>query len=435
MSPPRTPSPTGGQRGQARRVRIEKLAPTGEGIARTAEGVGFIDRALPGELVETSTYEARKRFWRGSLRAVLEPSPERVFTPHASCAGCDWAHFEPAAARRAKRELFLETMERIGKLDSALFGESPVAESAPGYRLRVRLHVSGRGESVRIGYFAPGSHRVVPADACEALSTGTRALLPRIEDAIAGSGAQVSEIGMLEDIGGSHRLIRLTVPGAADEATELAHRLTDAFDGVRIQSSEGRVSLEHGERSLALEVGERSFSVSVDSFFQGNRDLVGRLAADVEARGRRIPPGDALDAFGGAGLFAGALLSAGQGVTTVELDGAAVMDARATRARCPDRARWAIEASAVGRFLAADGRRFDVVVADPPRAGLGVELAAELAKRARRLFLYASCDPATLARDLPAIRRQGFEIREARLYDLFAFTHRIEALVALERVG
>jgi 23S rRNA (uracil1939-C5)-methyltransferase len=433
VSPPPTPSPAAGQAGQSRRVRIEKLAPTGEGIARTAEGVGFVDRALPGELVETSIYEARKRFWRGSLRAVLEPSPERVDTPHASCAGCDWAHFEPAAARRAKRELFLETMERIGKLDSGLFGEALLAASAPGYRLRVRLHATGRDESVRVGYFAPGSHRVVPADACEALSAATRALLPRIEAAIAGSGTQVSEIGMLEDIGGSRRLIRLSVPTDAEKVADLAHRLDDLFDGVRIQSSEGPMLLERGVRSIDLEVGARSFAVSVDSFFQGNRELVGRLAADVEAWVRRVAPGEALDAFGGAGLFAGALLSTGHAVTTVELDGAAVADARATRARWPDRARWAIAASEVGRFLAADGRRFDVVVADPPRSGLGVELAAELGRRARRLFLYVSCDPATLARDLPAIRGQGLEICGAMLYDLFAFTHRIEALVALER--
>ena len=435
MSPPRTSPPAEGQHGQARRVRIEKLAPTGEGIARTTEGVGFIDRALPGELVETSIYEARKRFWRGSLRAVLEPSPERVDSPHAACAGCDWAHFEPGAARKAKRELFLETMERIGKLDAGPFGDSPVAASPPGYRLRVRLHASGRGENARIGYFAPGTHRVVAADACESLSVSLRALLPSIGTAIAESGAAVSEVGLLEDIGGAHRLIRLTMVGEAEDDAGLADALSDRFGGVRIQSGEGRILLETGERSLTLEVGARSFLVSVDTFFQANRELVGRLAADVEAWGRRVAPGEALDAFGGAGLFAGALLSASHDVTSVDLDGSAVTDARATRARWPDRARWAITPADMTRFLAADGRRFDVVVADPPRSGLGGELAAELARRARRLFLYVSCDPATLARDLPAIRGQGFEIRGSELYDLFAFTHRIEALVALERIA
>ena len=72
-------------------------------------------------------------------------------------------------------------------------------------------------------------------------------------------------------------------------------------------------------------------------------------------------------------------------------------------------------------------------MADPPRAGLGLKLAAELAARAGRRFIYVSCDPATLARDLPAILREGFSVTSARLYDLFAFTHRVEAMIVLDR--
>src|SRR5262249_39078092 len=67
-------------------VRIEKLAPTGEGIVRNDDGVGFVAGALPGELVATTQYEVKKRFWRGRLEAVLEASPDRVEGPHAGCA-------------------------------------------------------------------------------------------------------------------------------------------------------------------------------------------------------------------------------------------------------------------------------------------------------------------------------------------------------------
>ena len=76
---------------------------------------------------------------------------------------------------------------------------------------------------------------------------------------------------------------------------------------------------------------------------------------------------------------------------------------------------------------------FDVVVVDPPRAGLGLRLAEALPARVGRRLLYVSCDPATLARDLAALVARGLAIREALLYDLFAFTHRVEALVLLER--
>ena len=415
----------------ARQVRIEKLAPTGEGIARTSEAVGFVDGALPGELVATTLYEVRKRFWRGSLRAVIEPSPDRVDGPHAGCAGCDWAHFAPAAARAAKRELFLETMRRIGKLDPTDFGELAVAASEPGYRLRTRLHAAG-GEP---GYYAPGTHRVVSAAACEAIAPQMRALLPGTGEAIASTGAAVSEVATLEDLGGARRLIRATVSGDPARAARLGLVLSEMFQGVRVQSEDGRKMLERGARYLDLAVGGRTFDVSVDSFFQGNRFLVSELSADVAAAAGALEPAAALDAFGGVGLFAGALAAAGHRALSVEGDAEAVADARRTKQRWKDGDRWEVEAAPIARFLEEDDRRFACVVADPPRAGLGAQLARDLAQRAEALFLYVSCDPATLARDLPAILSEGFRIRHAKLYDLFAFTHRVEALVTLERAA
>jgi tRNA/tmRNA/rRNA uracil-C5-methylase (TrmA/RlmC/RlmD family) len=414
-----------------REVRIEKLAPTGEGIARTADGVGFVDGGLPGELVATTLYEMRKRFWRGSLRAVLEPSADRVEGPHAGCAGCDWAHFSPAAARQAKRALFLETMQRLGKLDPALFGELPIEASAPRYRLRARFHVAGG----RVGYYAPGTHRVVTAEACEALSTETRAQLPALEEAIRSSGASVSEIAILETVDASRRLLRATVSGDPAAAARLGEALARSFEGVRVRSAEGRRLLERGDRTLALPVGGRTFSVSVGSFFQGNRFLVETLSGDVAGEARKVGPGPALDAFGGVGLFAGALLAAGHAVQSVEADAGAASDASLTREGFEDGGRWEIGEGTLGQFLEEDDRRFDLVVADPPRAGLGADVAGELARRAKERLLYISCDPATLARDLPAILAEGFAIRAAKLYDLFAFTHRMEALVALERAA
>ena len=193
--------------------------------------------------------------------------------------------------------------------------------------------------------------------------------------------------------------------------------------------------LVRGARSLDLAVGGRAFDVSVGSFFQGNRFLVPELSADVAAAAAGAEPGTALDAFGGVGLFAGALASAGHRVLSVEGDVEAVADARRTKQRWPDGDRWEIEAASIARFLEEDDRRFACVVADPPRAGLGAQLARDLARRAEALFLYVSCDPATLARDLPAILSEGFRIRHAKLYDLFAFTHRVEALVGLERAA
>lgn len=417
--------------GSRREVRIEKLAPTGEGIARGEDGVGFVDGALPGERVATTLYEMRKRFWRGSTDAVLEPSPDRVGGPHAGCAGCDWAHFEPGAARRAKADLFRETMGRIGRLDPAPFGALEVAPSPRGYRLRTRLHA----EAGRVGYHAPRTHRVVSVASCEAIAADTRALLARVEGALGESGAAAVEVAVLESVDGASRLLRATVAPEPAAAARLGEALAPLVSGVRVQTAEGRRLVDRGARSLALRADGRSFAISVDTFFQGNRHLVSTLFADVAAEAGTVRGGDALDAFGGAGLFAGALLDAGHRVQTVEADAGAAADARRTREGWRDGGHWEIAESSVAGYLEADDRTFDCVVADPPRAGLGEPLARALARRARRRLLYVSCDPATLARDLAILLAEGLAIRSVRLYDLFAFTHRVEALVALERAA
>jgi 23S rRNA (uracil1939-C5)-methyltransferase len=416
-------------------MKIEKLAPTGEGVVRGPDGVGFVKGALPGEEVDVEVLERRRSYWRGRVREVHFASAARRPVPPEGCGGCDWPHFEPAAARHAKRELFLETMERIGRLPASVFGELQVSASPLQYRLRNRFHAAGSGVSARLGAFAARSHDVTPVTSCEALTEGTRRAVAGVESALGEARFPVVEIATLEDRDGGRRVARVTVgdgPGEASAALEpLEAALGNHFECVRFQRKDGRRVRGEGVPRLVLEVEGRRFSAAVDVFFQSNRFLVADLYRDVREASRSVPPGSALDAFGGVGLLAGALLDAGHAVTSVEGDAAAGREASRTRAGWPDAERWRPVSASVGKFLAG-APRFDVVVADPPRAGLG-PLAAPLARIALRRMLYVSCEPPTLARDLPAILAEGFVIESARLYDMFPLTHRLEALVALRR--
>jgi tRNA/tmRNA/rRNA uracil-C5-methylase (TrmA/RlmC/RlmD family) len=331
----------------------------------------------------------------------------------------------------SKRELFLETMERIGDLPASLFGELPIEESALAYRLRSRFHVAGLGESARIGYFAPGTHDVEGAENCEALSEPMRALLPRLGQAIAESGASVSEVATVESLDASRRLARATLPAGADRRA--AHRVQDAlldlFDGVAVADAEGPVLARGGERRLWIPVGEHEFPLTAGTFFQSNRHLLESLYGGVAREASSIAPGLALDLFGGVGLFAGALLDAGHAVVTVESNHAAVEQAAAANRRWRAGS-WTIHHAEALAFLGRNREGFDIAVANPPRSGLGAALTRALARRGG-LLVYVSCEPATLARDLAVLVAEGLHIRTARLYDLYPLTHRVEAIVAL----
>lgn len=398
--------------------------------------MGFVAGALPGEEVEAEVEEVRRNFWRGRTVEVLTSAPDRILTPPEVCPGCDWGHFDLSAAREAKRALFLETMQRIGKLSPDVFGELSIVASPTEHRIRNRFHLAGRGAELAIGQFAARTHRVESVAACEALTPQTSAMLPAVRDALAASGAAISELATLEDPVGGRRLARVLLPDGPKrqvryDSQTVVEALAPLFAGVKVVDQEGKLLREAGDTRLPIETGGRRFLVSVDTFFQGNRHLAGRLSSDV-AEATRGEPAAALDAFGGVGLFAAALLDAGHDVVSVEGSPAAARDAAKTRLDWPDADRWRIVPSSVAGFLSSSSRRFDVVVADPPRAGLG-RIALPLAERARYRLVYVSCDPATLARDLSALVGEGFEIADARLYDLFPLTHRVEAVVTLLR--
>ncbi|MGH9315769.1 MAG: class I SAM-dependent RNA methyltransferase [Thermoanaerobaculia bacterium] len=419
-----------------RRVTVEKLAPTGEGIVRGAEGVGFVEGALPGEQVEACVHEVRRRFWKGRTVSLLLASAERRAGPHADCAACDWAHFDAEAARREKRRLFGETMERIGELPAKLFGELPILPSPPGYRLRARLHVTGRGGQTALGYYAPRTHRVEPAEKCEALPEAVRALLPPLREAIAESGADVSSVAMVGALDGTPRIARILTGDGTSEDRRGAHALSSALagllEGVAVEGQHGELLASRGERRLWLCVGGRQLPVTARTFFQSNRFLIEDLYRDVLREAAAVPPGQALDAFSGVGLFAGALLDAGHRVVSVEADGHAVEQALEAKKRWQAQA-WQVMRSGVLPFVRSASQPFDLAVADPPRAGLGLELAGALADCVRSRIVYVSCEPATLARDLAVMVARGYRIVGTRLYDLFAFTHRVEAVVVLSR--
>jgi tRNA/tmRNA/rRNA uracil-C5-methylase (TrmA/RlmC/RlmD family) len=129
------------------------------------------------------------------------------------------------------------------------------------------------------------------------------------------------------------------------------------------------------------------------------------------------------------------LLDAGHRVLSVEADHVAAGEAERTRRRWQVENRWRIVRSAMLPWLLGDPGAFQVAVVDPPRAGLGTKVARRLAERTRSRLLYVSCEPATLARDLGLLAQAGFSIVSARLFDLFLFTHRIEAVVSLDTGG
>ena len=177
----------------------------------------------------------------------------------------------------------------------------------------------------------------------------------------------------------------------------------------------------------------RRWQVSAGGFWQVHPAAAGALAAAVDALAGAPSGGIAWDLYGGVGLFAAGLaaqVGATGSVVLVESSRRAVADAAANLADLPQ---VEVRAGRVERVLRSLPGIPDVVVADPPRRGLGRPLAHALADRGPARFVHVACDPAALARDVSAFADRGYRLAALRAFDAFPMTHHVECVALLTR--
>jgi 23S rRNA (uracil1939-C5)-methyltransferase len=403
------------------KLRIEKAIYGGDGLARIPEGKAvFVPGTLPGELVETTIATDRRSFATGKLEAILDPSAERV-TPGCEyvplCGGCQYQHAGPAFQLQMKLDILKETLNRA---HVAVPSEIRSVAGEPwGYRNRIRLHVMGNG----LAYRQRGSHKLLPVTHCPIAA-------PLLEQAV----AAVTRVGGLGDLcdevefftNGESLLISLSPRGQAlEEFAERMRKELPELAGVGTFSPAGM--RYWGQRSLTYTVCGIPYQVSLGSFFQVNRFLVPELLQlVVKNRSGRM----AWDLYSGAGLFARALDF--EHVTAVESEGFSSADLKKNLESKPHR----VVRSSTLDFLRSQApvkNTPELIVVDPPRAGLGKEICGHLSRVAAANIIYISCDPATLARDLQALLSSGYFVQTMHLVDMFPQTFHLETVTLLAR--
>ncbi len=433
------------------RVKIEKLVYGGEGLAHENGEAVFVPFVLPGEEVEIDAGERKKKFVRGRLTRVVTASPERVDAqcPHfGACGGCDHQHMAYEAQLRYKEQILRETLRRLGKIDWK--GPITVHASPPWqYRNRAQWKIrplSGdhAGASIReasgIGYFRAGSSTLCPVEVCPILSPKLFATFEALRSALREGKLpetlrEVEAFVDAEDRGVLLNISCTSLPRAAETiATMLSERIADV-KSILIQDAHGERMSLHGPGFLQYKVAQNSFRVGHMSFFQVNRFLVEKMASVVAAA---AGSGEvALDLYAGVGLFAMSLTKSFGHVEAVEANPASARDLE-TNAGLSGKT-IAARNDSTEAFLAAWKRKRgvaapDVVIADPPRAGIEPDALEQLIEIAPQRIVYASCDPSTLARDLAKLCGKAYALQELYLFDMFPQTYHIEAVARLDRV-
>jgi 23S rRNA (uracil1939-C5)-methyltransferase len=431
-------------------VTIEKLVYGGDGLAHHEGATVFVPFVLPSERVTAELVERKKDFVRVRLSRVIEASADRTAPAclhFGICGGCHYQHIRYEAQLRYKSEILRETLRRTGKIGWT--GDIKThASEAWRYRNRAQWKVRpwaaigeeggpSRAGPIGIGYFRAHSASLCAIHDCPILSPVLLKVLLTLRGALAAGSLprEVREVEAFtnEDPGGANPrvLLTLTVSGfpsrVAEHAKNIQEMIPEAESLLVHDPRQGRMEL-FGPGFLSYQCGGRSFRVGHFSFFQVNRHLaeeLAREAADAETGGEL-----AIDLFAGVGLFALPLAEHFQRVVAVESNPAAARDLEVNARGNPA---IDIRTADVEEFLHKFRAVPDLVIVDPPRAGLTPRTVRHLAQIAPHRITYVSCEPPTLARDLRSLLEGGYELSSVDLFDLFPQTFHMETVAQLRR--
>jgi 23S rRNA (uracil1939-C5)-methyltransferase len=446
-------------RGDGLDITIDDLAFGGEGVGRLDGYVVFVRGGLPGDRLRVTVTEARARYGRGALEAVLMPSPDRVEAPcpyFGRCGGCRLQHLAYPAQLAFKEKQVRDCLTRLGGLPPFELRAILPAPEAYGYRNKMEFTVAGPPPTVGL-HAAERYDVVLDIERCLLQSETMNVLLDEFRRQVRARDLPVwdpqSERGLLRFVTvreGRHTgEAMVNVVAAAPDVqavmpiAEALRARVPATASVLLNVNDKKASVaigteEHlllGRDQITESLDGVSFQISANSFFQTNTAQAERLFAIVAEACALRGHETLLDLYSGTGAISLLLARRVAHVYGIELSTAAVADAvRNARANAIDNCTFLPgEVRHVLPALMRDGVRADVVVADPPRAGFHPKALAALAALTPERIVYVSCNPATLARDVGDLARQGYRLDWVQPVDMFPQTPHIEAVARLSR--
>ncbi len=461
----------GVKKGQELELEVADIAFGGRGLAKVDGFAVFIDQAVPRDYVRVRVFRKKRNFAEARVVDLLRPSPHRVDAPcrySGYCGGCKWQFLDYEKQLEYKRRHVSESLEHIGLIRGTPVHPTLPSEKIFGYRNKMEFSFSDRrwlmpeelgrediGFGFALGLHVPGTfHKVLDTAACLLQPDLGNKILEDVRKYVKKSDRPVYGLKSHE---GFWRFLMLRHSAARDEwmvnlitaeadssavqpladtlmktypnIVSVVNNITARKAGVAVGEYEIRLG---GASTLTDRIGRYDFEISANSFFQTNTRGAEKLYEIVTAYAELTGTETVLDLYCGTGAIAITLSEFARKIIGLELVESAVADAAENCLRngvdnC--------------RFLAGDIRDRlvhieempEVMIIDPPRAGMHVDVVNGVLEKAPRRIVYVSCNPATLARDL-SILKDRYHVLEVQPVDMFPHTFHIESVAKLERI-
>ena len=449
-------------------LKIDQIAFGGSGVARHDGLVVFVRGAIPGDSVSVQVIKKKKDYAEARIVSLLEPSPDRVFAPcpySGHCGGCQWQHVRYQRQLEYKRGHVQEALARIGNLSGVLIHDPVSSDSVFGYRNKMEFSFASRlwspaGDTDRrdgtlaLGLHAPGTfYKVIDVDACLLIEEKGNEILRCVKKFARESGLPAYDLKTHQ---GYWRFLTLRYSPSFKEwmvnivtheanrtlMEEWAQTVRESFPEVKTlvnNITARKASIAVGEREMVIlgdstitdQLGTYLFHISANSFFQTNSSgalkLYHKVLEYADLTGRET----VLDLYSGTGTIPVFLAKSSKLVIGMEIAASAVGDAeRNCRSNGIENCSFIL--GDIRESLGSFRIKPDVLIIDPPRAGMHQEVLARAMALCSERIIYISCNPATLARDLGEMSRD-YEITEVQPVDMFPHTYHVEVVAKLVR--
>jgi len=454
-------------------VPVVDVADRGKSVAKDAEGkVYFIDKAVPGDVVDILVLKKKKSFFQGVVKAYKKKSEFRV-EPRCEhfgvCGGCKWQHLDYAAQLEFKSNTVLNAMTRIGKVDPSVI--QPIKGAEPIFRYRNKLEYSFSNkrwlteeevqsdgkidQSPALGFHAPGAFdKVVDVQTChlqEDLSNEIRNFVRKYTqehqleyyDARAHTGLMRNMILRNTSLGQWMLIMSFAHEDEAvipmlDTLKREFPQITSLYFVINKKHNDTildqNIILHYGTPFVVEQLGDVKYKIGPKSFFQTNTAQA-KILFDTAVEFANLKGDENVyDLYTGLGSIALYVSRSVRQVTGIEEVEAAIVDAR-ENARFNEIENATFYAGDVKDILTDDFSnkhgKPDLVITDPPRVGMHKDVVQTLLKLEAPRIVYVSCNPATQARDLDLLSEK-YVTKRMQPVDMFPHTHHIENVALLE---
>ena len=393
------------------KVKIEKLDHFGRGITHINDKICFVKDALPEEIVDIEIINENKKFSEAITKKVKEKSPNRIKSKckySNKCGGCTFSHLLFEEENKYKEEKVKEIINRFADLDKKLV-KKIVSNEEYNYRNKIVLHGIGKN----LGFYEERTHSVIPINNCHLISPKMNKVIKILNKV----NERIEEV--LIRCNNDDSMIMVELEGKVTDLEELK----DICD---VLIYNGLILSEEDE--LINEIGNKKYYLSYSSFFQVNRFLTKNLYDEVLKEVKKKKPKKVLDLYTGTGTIGIYVSNYAKKIIGIDSNGSNIKNANKNKELNNVKNIEFICDRVENRIN--EFKNIDLIIVDPPRAGLDPKTKNYLKELKSDTIIYVSCDPVTLARDLKELN-DIYNIKSIKPFNMFPRTYHMECVCLL----